>query len=811
METKTYPLLPLRDTVVFPKQKVLLYFGRKKSISAIEYAIEENLPVVLATQIDPKSDEPLLEDLYKVGVIANIGQVYNLTDGSLKVIFNPIKKVRIVNLKENKFLVATVSDIIEDNIFSEKNDKEIEALLRDITETFQRLPQLNQKINLEEVIEIISSNNPVEVCYGVCSKLKSKTEDKIKVLQSDDIIEKLKLTYALLLSEVEILKIEEKIRKEVKDKYVKSQKEYYLNQKLNAIQNELGHKDQSDNELEDLENRLKSLKLPQDAREKVESDLKKLKMMHPMSAEAGILRAYLEWIADLPWQIFTEDEKDLKKVEEVLNSNHYGLEKIKERILEYIAVKYLSKSNNSPILCFVGPPGVGKTSLGKSIADALNRNFVRISLGGVRDEAEIRGHRRTYIGALPGKIIQGMKRAKSSNPVFLLDEIDKISSDYRGDPASALLEVLDPEQNSSFNDHYIGIDYDLSNVFFITTANSINSIPAPLIDRMEIIQLDGYTDFEKKEISKIHLIPSLMKSTGIKDKVELNFSENAIFKIIREYTKEAGVRNLKREFERIMRKIAKEYIINSGQNLKSIKITEKNVSKYLGIPKFRYNEIFDSDKIGITNGLAWTETGGDVLQVEVIIMSGSGILDITGKLGDIMKESVKAAISYVRARSDILDLVDDFYKKIDVHVHVPEGAIPKDGPSAGITIATSLISALTNIPVKRDVAMTGEITLSGNILPVGGLKQKLLAAKRAGIKTVLLPEKNLKDLEEIPEIILQGLEIISVKKMDDVIINALKLSDSLKNYFIQELNSFKYPRVFKQIKKDTYPSTFQTH
>ncbi len=810
MSTNSYPLLPLRDTVAFPKQKILLYFGRKKSIKAIEYAIEENSSVILATQRDPKENNPTLNDLYETAVLSKILKVFNLTDGSLKVLFQPERKVKIVNLIDKDFLKGEIINV-NDEILKESN-KEIEALVRDIIKNFQLLPKLDTKINLEEVIEIISNKNPINLCYGVCSKLRSKTEDRIKILESEDVIEKLNLTLALLLTEIEILEIEEKIKKDVKEKYVKSQKEYYLNQKLNAIQNELGQKEQKDNELTELENRLKDLNLSKEAREKVNSDLKKLKMMHPMSAEAAILRTYLEWIADLPWNVFTEDEKDLKKVEEVLNFNHYGLEKIKERILEYIAVKYLSNSNNSPILCFVGPPGVGKTSLGKSIADALKRNFVRISLGGVRDEAEIRGHRRTYIGALPGKIMQGMKKAKSSNPVFLLDEVDKISSDYRGDPASALLEVLDPEQNNTFNDHYLALDYDLSNVFFITTANSINTIPAPLLDRMEIIHLDGYTDFEKKEISKIYLIPTLMKETGLKDKINLNFSENSIFKMIREYTKEAGVRNLKREFEKIMRKIAKEYILNEKGKLTTVKITEKNINKYLGSPKFRYNEIFDEDKIGVANGLAWTETGGDVLQVEVVVMSGSGNLDITGKLGEIMRESVKAAMSYVRARADILELVNDFYKRIDIHVHVPEGAIPKDGPSAGVTIAASLISALTNIPIKKDIAMTGEITLRGDILPVGGLKQKLLAAKRSGIKKVILPEKNLKDLEEIQEIILQGLEIIPVKKMDEVIVEALKISEPYKQHLIQELSSYKNLQTLRQIKRENYfPSKIQTH
>ncbi len=808
METKSFPLLPLRDTVVFPKQKILLYFGRKKSINAIEYAIEENLPVILISQKDPRVNDPKVEDLYPVGVLAEIEQIYNLTDGSLKVIFKAKNKIRLIKIKDEKFLSGTIS-IVEEQPVVEGKEKEIEALVRNITTNFQHLTKLSSDINIEEIIELVSSDNPLDVCYGVVSKLKSKTKEKIKVLIADNVLEKLNQTVSLLLAEIEIQEIEEKIKKNVKEKYIKSQKEYYLNQKLSAIQSELGKKDSEDNELNELEEKLKELKLTKEAREKVESDLKKLKMMHPMSAEAGILRTYLEWIVELPWEVYTEDEKDLKKVKEVLDEDHYGLEKVKERILEYIAVKYLSQSNHSPILCFVGPPGVGKTSLGQSIARALKRKFVRISLGGVRDEAEIRGHRRTYIGALPGKIIYGMKKAKSSNPVFLLDEIDKMSSDYRGDPASALLEVLDPEQNSSFNDHYLGIDYDLSKVFFITTANSMHSIPLPLLDRMEIIQLDGYTDFEKKEIAKIYLIPKLIEDTGLKNKVNISFSENSIFKIIREYTKEAGVRNLKREIEKVLRKVAKDYIL--GEEDSQIRITEKNISKFLGVPKYRYKDVLDNDKVGITNGLAWTETGGDVLQVEVVVMPGSGVLDITGKLGEVMKESVKAALSYIRVRADILELIEDFYKKIDIHVHVPEGAIPKDGPSAGITIATSLFSTLTNIPVKRDVAMTGEITLSGDILPVGGLKQKLLAAKRSGIQTIILPYKNMKDLEDIPEVILQGLNIVYAKKMDEVILNALKLPKNLKDYFSSEFNSFSVKKIVNRIKKDSFFNRIQKH
>ena len=801
METKSFPLLPLRDTVVFPGETLLLYFGRKKSIKAIDYAIEENIPVILITQHDPKIENPEYENLFKYGVIADIDKVFNLTDGSVKVNFKSKKKVKLIKLQDGEFLKGIVQEV-EEPYFIEGKEKEIEALLRSITENFQYLAKLNSDIDVEEVINIISLNNPLEICYKIVSRLKSKTEDKVKVLVTDNLIEKLNLTYSLLLAEIEIQEIEERIKKNIKERYLKSQKEYYLNQKLNAIQSELGKKEEEESDTAILEKKLKELKLTKEAREKVEEDLRRLKMMHPMSAEAAVIRTYLEWIVDLPWEVFTEDEKDIKKVEDILNEDHYGLEKVKERILEYIAVRYLSGSNNSPILCFVGPPGVGKTSLGKSIARALNRNFVRISLGGVRDEAEIRGHRRTYIGALPGKIIQGMKKAKSSNPVFLLDEIDKINSDFRGDPASALLEVLDPEQNKNFNDHYIGIDYDLSNVFFITTANTTHTIPKPLLDRMEVIFLDGYTDFEKKEIAKSYLIPEISKITGIKDRVNVTISDNAIFKIVREYTREAGVRNLKREIEKIYRKIAKSYI--KDNSLKDVRITEKNIQKYLGVPKFKESSFLNENRVGITNGLAWTEAGGDVLQVEVVIMNGNGNLDITGKLGEVMKESVKAAVSYVRMKSDVLNLVEDFYKKIDIHVHVPEGAIPKDGPSAGITIATSLVSSLTNIPVRKEIAMTGEITLSGYVLPVGGLKQKLLAAKRSGIKEVIIPEKNLKDLEEIPENIKEDIKIIPVKTVDEVLINALVLSEPMKDYFKKELLKSFTPKIFRKIQKENF-------
>ena len=560
----------------------------------------------------------------------------------------------------------------------------------------------------------------------------------------------------------------------------------------------------------ELEKKLKNLKLPEEARNKVEEEIKKLKIMHPSSGDATIIRNYLEWIADIPWNEFTEDEKDLNCVEDILNEDHFGLDNVKERIVEYLAVKLLSETNTSPILCFVGPPGVGKTSLGKSIARALKRNFVRMSLGGVKDEAEIRGHRRTYLGALPGKIIQSMKKAKSSNPVFLLDEIDKISSDYRGDPAAALLEVLDPEQNHTFNDHYLALDYDLSNVLFIATANYLENIPLPLQDRMEIIKIEGYTEFEKLEIAKQYLIPNLLNDTGLENKIKIKFSDEAILYIIRHYTREAGVRNLKRKIEKILRKIAKSYIKGEITS-KSKLITKKNIRKYLGVEKFKKDNK-NNAKIGVTNGLAWTQSGGEILSIEVSIVKGNGQVQITGKLGEVMQESVKTALTYVRTRADMLGLKDDFYKCLDFHIHVPEGAVPKDGPSAGITIATSLISALIGIPVKSDIAMTGEITLRGNILPIGGLKEKLLAAKRNGILTVIIPEKNKPDLEEIPEIILNGLNIILLDNMDEVIVNALNLDEVFKDKIKNEINEEIVQRkIAKIIKRDMFVTSVSKH
>jgi ATP-dependent Lon protease len=796
-----YPYLPLRDFVMVPGQRAVLFFGRKKSVKSIEYAIEHNTPVVVSVQTDPKIDLPSNKHISEIGVISEISRLTRLTDGTYKAVLQGIAVFQIKEFidSDNYFVKGAK---IEEHFNWHHKVPEVEALMRDIIHHFQIYAKLEQNINIDELMEIISVNDPFKLCYGIFSKLNVKPDKKQTVLLKRDIVEKLEYVFSQILSEIEILKVNKKIQAKVKDKISKTQKEYYLHEQLNAIQNELGYKSDTKSDLDDIENKLKNLKLPEYVKEKVEVEMKKLKSMHPASGETSIIRNYLEWIADLPWGVFTDDETNLLKVEESLNADHYGLENVKNRIVEYLAVKILSRSNNSPILCFVGPPGVGKTSLGKSIAKALNKNFIRMSLGGVKDEAEIRGHRRTYLGALPGKIIQGMKKAESLNPVFLLDEVDKISSDYRGDPASALLEVLDPEQNHTFNDHYLGIDFDLSNVMFIATANSLEGIPLPLRDRMEIIKIEGYTEFEKYEIARKHLLPKLMKETGLSEKISVKFSEKSILTIIRNYTREAGVRNLKRELEKIFRKIAKE-VVKGKIDKKELHIAKNNVEKYLGIPKFRLAENSNINRIGITNGLAWTSAGGEILSVEVSVMKGNGSLTITGKLGEVMQESVKAALSYVRTRADILGLVNDFHKLVDFHIHVPEGAIPKDGPSAGITIVTSITSSLLNIPVRGDIAMTGEITLRGDLLPIGGLKEKLLAAKRSRIKNIIIPQKNYYELKEIPDIILNGLNIIPAETIDEVILFALMFPKAMKNSIKNDLSEFSVnKKLSKLILKD---------
>ncbi len=792
-----YPYLPLRDFVILPTQRAVLFFGRKKSVNSIEYAIENNTPVVLSIQNEPKINEPSVDEINKIGVIANIERVTRLSEGTYKAVLHGKMIFEIERLDVGNCYFVQGKEIKEYYMW-DKKVPEVEALVRDIINQFQLYAKLDKNINIDDLMDIISNRDPYKLCYNILAKLKIKASDKQLVLMKHNIVDKLEKVYSFIIAETEILEVNKRIKDRVKEKISKTQKEYYLNEQLNAIQNELGYKSDPKADIIELERRLKKLQLPEEVRDKVNEELKKLLSMHPASGEMSIVRNYLEWIADLPWAVFTEDETDLNNVEESLNNDHYGLEKVKDRIIEYLAVKILSRSNNSPILCFVGPPGVGKTSLGKSIAKALNKNFIRMSLGGVKDEAEIRGHRRTYLGALPGKIIQGIKKAKSMNPVFLLDEVDKISSDYRGDPASALLEVLDPEQNHTFNDHYLGIDFDLSNVMFIATANSLENIPVPLQDRMEIIKIEGYTEFEKYEIAQTHLLPNLSKESGLKDKVNVKLSKKAILTVIRNYTREAGVRNLKRELEKIFRKIAKG-VVKGSIDKEEIHITKNSVEKFLGIPKFRLTENRNMDKIGITNGLAWTSSGGEILSIEVSIMKGSGNLIITGKLGEVMQESVKAALSYVRTRADVLGLVDDFHTLIDFHIHVPEGAIPKDGPSAGITIATSITSALLSIPVRGDIAMTGEITLRGDVLPIGGLKEKLLAAKRSGITYIIIPEKNYYELKEIPEIILNGLDIIPAESMDKVILTALDFPLNLKKSISQELSEFSISKKLSKI------------
>jgi ATP-dependent Lon protease len=805
-----YPYLPLRDFVLLPGQKETLFFGRKKSIAALEYAIEENRLIVISTQKNPKESNPDMQGIFLRGVTVEIKQIVKLTDGTFKVMLVGLNLFNIEKFYNEKILYVE-GNVIKEVYNWDKNKTEVEAVMRNIITIFQKYAKLDPAINIEDVIDIVSTDNPYKLCYEIGAKLNLKVKEKQALLEMETITEKLEHIYAMLSSEIEIIQIDKKIKEKVKNQISKNHKEFYLQEQLNAIQNELGIKADPKSDILELEKKLNNLKLTEEARNKVNEELKKLKLSHPASGETTIIRNYLEWIVEIPWQKFTEDEKNLNNVEDILDEDHYGLEKVKDRIVEYIAVKLLSKSNNSPILCFVGPPGVGKTSLGKSIARALKRNFVRMSLGGVKDEAEIRGHRRTYLGALPGKIIHGMKKAKSSNPVFLLDEIDKVSSDYRGDPASALLEVLDPEQNHTFNDHYLSIDYDLSNVFFIATANYIENIPAPLRDRMEIIKLEGYTEFEKLEIAKQYLIPNLLTDTGLKGKIDVKFSEEAILSIIRHYTREAGVRNLKREIEKVLRKIAKFYIKGEIKSNSKI-ITKKNISKYLGVEKYRDNNNKKVSKVGVTNGLAWTQAGGEILSIEVSVVKGNGQVQITGKLGEVMQESVRTALTYVRTRADIFGLIDDFYKHLDFHIHVPEGAVPKDGPSAGITIATSIVSALTGIPVKSNIAMTGEITLRGGILPIGGLKEKLLAARRNGITDVIVPAKNSPDMEEVPSEILNGINIIPMDSMDNVIIEALDLDDIQKEKMENEIEGGTLHRkIAKLIRRDYFLNSISKH
>jgi ATP-dependent Lon protease len=767
----TVPLLPLRDIVVFPHMVVPLFVGRQRSIKALEEATQKQGPIFLSSQKDAKTNEPTENDIYRIGVLGNVVQMLKLPDGTVKVLIEGKRRAQVSKFVSHPdFFLVEVDEVAET---VEKNT-EVEALIREVHATFENYVKLKKKIPPEMVMSVSSIDDPARLADTIVTHLGIKIEDRQNLLETLNATERLEKVLGHMRAEIEILEVERRIRSRVKKQMERSQKEYYLNEQMRAIQKELGEKDEFKNEIQEIEDKIKQKKLSAEAKDKVDKELKKLKMMSPMSAEATVVRNYIDWILSLPWNEFTDDKLDIKEAEKVLEEDHYGLEKVKQRILEYLAVQSLVGKMKGPILCLVGPPGVGKTSLGRSIARATGRKFVRVSLGGVRDEAEIRGHRRTYIGALPGKIIQSMKKAGSSNPVFLMDEVDKMSTDFRGDPSSALLEVLDPEQNAGFNDHYLDLDYDLSRVMFITTANMLDRIPRPLQDRMEIIRIAGYTELEKLNIAKKYLVEKQREANGLNPE-NIAFTDSAVLGVIRHYTKEAGVRSLDREIASICRKVAVE-VVKRDRNAK-IQINAKSLLKHLGPPKFRYGKAEGAQGIGVTTGLAWTELGGELLSTEVTIMPGKGQLTITGKLGDVMQESAQAAMSYVRSRALDLGLDKDFYQKIDVHLHVPEGAIPKDGPSAGITMATSLVSALLRTPVRHDLAMTGEITLRGRVLPIGGLKEKVLAAHRGGIKTVLIPEENEKDIAEIPSTILKSVSLVLVSHMDEVLKKALILRD----------------------------------
>ncbi|HOP74744.1 MAG TPA: endopeptidase La [Bacillota bacterium] len=758
---ETLPLLPLRGMIVFPYMVVPLDVGREKSINALEAAMVNERLIVLAAQRQAKVNEPNQDDIYSVGTVAEIKQLLKLPDGTIRVLVEGLYRVRIVEyLQFDPYYSVRLAEVEETN----EKDSEIEALVRSTLFHFEQYTKLNKKSPPEVLSSVLTIDDPARLADVIASHLNLKVEEKQSILEAFSAKERLETLCGILMKEIDILELERKIHLRVRKQMEKTQKEYYLREQMKAIQKELGEADERAAEVEELRSKLAELKLPQEADEKVKKELERLAKMPPLAAEAVVVRNYIDWVLSLPWNTLTEDRLDLQTAEAILNEDHFGLEKVKERILEYLAVCQLTKELKGPILCLIGPPGVGKTSLAKSVARALNRKFVRFSLGGVRDEAEIRGHRRTYVGAMPGKIIQIMKQAGSRNPVILLDEIDKMSTDFRGDPSAALLEVLDPEQNSNFGDHYLEIPFDLSKVLFMTTANVWHTIPRPLLDRMEVINLSGYTEVEKVEIAKRHLLPKQAKDHGLSRKT-LVVADEVLHRIINEYTRESGVRGLERQLANLCRKATKEIVQGTKR---TVRVTPKNLEKFLGAPKYRYNLAETTDQIGLATGLAWTEVGGDMLSIEVLLVKGKGALILTGKLGEVMRESAQAAFSYIRSRAKELGIEEDFHERYDVHIHVPEGAIPKDGPSAGITIATAIVSALTNRPVRKEVAMTGEITLRGRVLPIGGLKEKVLAAHRGGIKKVLVPKENKKDLEDIPANIAAEIEIVLVESMDEV-------------------------------------------
>ncbi|TKD13796.1 endopeptidase La [Rhodobacter capsulatus] len=763
----THPVLPLRDIVVFPHMIVPLFVGREKSVRALEEVMADDRQILLASQIDPSIDDPTHEGIFRVGVLANVLQLLKLPDGTVKVLVEGKSRVRITDFVENdRFFEAQAETLTE----VEGDRDTIKALLRSVAEEFERYAKIKKNIPEEAMAAVSETREADKLADLVSGHLGLEVKLKQELLETLDISERLEKVYGLMQGEVSVLQVEKKIKSRVKSQMEKTQREYYLNEQMKAIQRELGDGEDGQNELNELEEKIARTKLSKEAKDKAEGELKKLRSMSPMSAEATVVRNYLDWLLNLPWGVKSRVKKDLIGAEKVLDADHYGLEKVKERIVEYLAVQARSDKLKGPILCLVGPPGVGKTSLGRSVARATGREFIRISLGGVRDESEIRGHRRTYIGSMPGKIIQALKKAKTTNPLILLDEIDKMGHDFRGDPASALLEVLDPEQNSTFVDHYLEVEYDLSNVMFLTTANSYN-MPGPLLDRMEIISLAGYTEDEKSEIARQHLIPKQVKAHGLK-KGEFTLTDGALSDIVRYYTREAGVRNLEREIAKTARKAVTE-IIKAKGTVKSVTVDEAKLGDYLGVKRHRYGLAEAEDQVGVVTGLAWTSVGGDLLHIEALKLPGKGRMKTTGKLGDVMKESIEAASSYVRSIAPEIGVKPPKFESLDIHVHVPDGATPKDGPSAGLAMVTSIVSVLTGIPVRKDIAMTGEVSLRGNAMPIGGLKEKLLAALRGGIKTVLIPEENEKDLADIPANVKAGLEIIPVTHVREVLARAL--------------------------------------
>ena len=814
------PLLPLRDLIIFPHMMMPLFVGREKSINALEDAMSKQTDIVLAAQKDAKTNNPDEKDIYVVGTVGTIIQLLRLPDGTVKVLVEGKRRVRIKNFVANDSHFVVACEAIEEDI---SNPTEASALVRSVKGTFETYVKLNKRIPPEILMRVSSIEAPGELADIIVAQLNLKLEDKQTVLEILDPTKRLEHLLNLMTGEIEILEVEKKIRTRVKKQMEKSQKEYYLNEQMQAIQKELGEKDDYQAELEDLTKKCLEKKMPQDAKDKVNKEIKKLKMMSPMSAEATVVRNYIDWVLSLPWQDYNNDRHDVKNAKKILDNDHWGLEKVKDRILEYLAVLSLSKSMKGPIICLAGPPGVGKTSLARSIAESLNRSFARISLGGVRDEAEIRGHRKTYVGAMPGKILQALRKVDKGNPVILLDEIDKMANDFRGDPASAMLEVLDPEQNANFSDHYLELEYDLSKVMFIATANNLGTVPRPLLDRMEVIYLDGYIEQEKFHIAKNYLVPKQIENHGLKD-FKISMQDKAIRDVIRYYTREAGVRNLERQFANVFRKVAKDIVMSETlEEFRKMPTTDKVVAptktkvaakskgkkaattvkksdgyvvtpeklvQLIGAHKYRFGEIEKQNEIGLTNGMAWTEVGGDLLAVEVSTVPGKGKFTVTGQLGDVMKESCSAAMSYVRSRGPLFGLDKEYYSNIDVHIHFPDGATPKDGPSAGVALTTSIVSSMMKIPVKRTVAMTGEISLRGKVLPIGGLKEKILAAHRGGIKTIICPKENEKDLKDIPKEVLKELKIILVDHVDQVLINALDIKNPKELFKSQQEREF---------------------